>query len=366
MLGGVSGRHDAPAWMRGVVALALAMALVAMQAMASGEEGREAVRLVYASDPGCPDRASFEARVLARTTRASFDGSGDGRRTFEVTLQAGARPSGRLTVLRDGVVEGAREVGAETCLDVAEVLALGAALAIDPALVAGPAPPSAPTAPPPPATPTPAPPSVSMPASAPAPASAPVPPASGAPESTLQAKSSLPHTFWLGEGVAVAAGVTPITLVAVAPAVGWRTTRASVWSPSVTLSFLRASTGTLAVTGGEASFTWTVGRADGCLLSWPAGSPARLLACARVEAGTLDAAGSQVPSARSSTRAWVTVGPLVRGEWELLAPLFLAAEGAVLVHVIDDRFYFQPGDTTVFAVPLAGAEAAAILGVHFL
>jgi hypothetical protein len=89
------------------------------------------------------------------------------------------------------------------------------------------------------------------------------------------------------------------------------------------------------------------------------------MACARIEAGALDAAGTGIPGARSGTSGWFAVGPLGRAEWELLAPLFLEAELAAMVHVTDDHFYFEPS-TTVYDVPLVGFEASAGLGVHFL
>jgi hypothetical protein len=139
----------------------------------------------------------------------------------------------------------------------------------------------------------------------------------------------------------------------------------SFFAPSVSLSFLRVPTGTLDVTGGgAASFTWTTGRIDGCAVAWPPGR-ARLLGCARVEAGLLEAAGSGVGSAKSRGTFWFAAGPLVRAEWEILPPLFVAADGALMVRATADRFYFTQ-DSTVYTVPYVGAEAAVGVGVSFL
>jgi hypothetical protein len=359
---------------------AAAGAVVALALEATGDEGREIVRLEIASAPGCPDRASFEARVLARTTRAVFVAAdGAAARTFRVALDATPRPHGRLTVSRAGRVEGTRDVDADSCSDVAEVLALAAALAIDPALptvsapVAGAPPTALSAAPPPSAAPSPsASPSASASAVPPAPPSPPAPssitfepleppPAAEAPP---RPPPRLPHTLSVGADFAAATGVTPQTLTGVSPSLGWRAGGASILAPSVTAAFLRASSGTLPVTGGAAAFTWTVGRLDGCPLSWPPGA-ARLLACVRLEAGLLEAAGSEVPSPQSRSRAWFAAGPLARAEWELLAPLFVEAQAAAMVHVTADHFLFLP-DTTVYQVPLVGLEASAGLGAHFL
>ena len=371
-----------------VLAVSLALPVVVVALRAAGDDGREAVRLEVNASPGCPGRAAFEARVLARTTRALLLETGDGARTFAVSLDARPRPHGRLTVLRGGAVEGTREVHADTCADVADALALVAALAIDPALptVAAPAPSVGPASPPGSAAPSAsaAPPAASASASAPVPAPAPAsasapapatahlpapaptpPPVPSARDAVDDRPPRLPHTLSLGADLDVATGVSPQALSGVSPRLGWRSSRGGFLSPSVTASFLRAASGTLAVSGGAASFTWTVGRLDGCFLSWPPGT-LRLLGCVRAEAGLLEASGTEVPSPQSASRAWAAVGPLLRGEWELLAPLYLSVEGAAMARITADRFFFRPNDTTVYPVPLLGLEGSGGLGVHFL
>jgi hypothetical protein len=169
---------------------------------------------------------------------------------------------------------------------------------------------------------------------------------------------------WLGADFALAADVSRDTLFGVSPSVGWRTTTSSFLAPSVRLGFLRTTTGALSSPAGAASFTWTVGRADGCIVSWPKG-PARLLGCARLELGALQGAGTTVASPQTGNRAWVAAGPLIRAEWVLLSPMFVTADLAAMAHVTEDRFYFRP-DTTVYQVPAFGFEAGFGLGVHFL
>jgi hypothetical protein len=340
-------------------------------ARAQEGDAREIVRLAYASAEGCPDRAAFEARVRARTTRAAFGETGGSGRIFEVELAATPAPHGSFAVWRRGMVEGTRQVSAETCSDVADALALAVALAIDPSTLLAPAPaaPPATAAPPPvlPAEASPASPASPGPPRVPAAAVVVPPPPLAAARPPSVRPGTLPHTVFFAADITVATGIAFDALVTFSPRVGWRSASSSVVAPSFDLTFGRASTGTLPVAGGEASFTWTVGRADGCILSWPPASAARLLACARLEAGQLEAAGlgSQVLDPQTHDRPWVAVGPLLRGEWALLGPLFLGVDAAAMVHVTDDRFYFVQ-QTTVREVPLLGVESSAGLGAHFL
>jgi len=173
------------------------------------------------------------------------------------------------------------------------------------------------------------------------------------------------RTFFLGADLAVATGVSPDALFGVSPAVGWRSSSKTLLAPEVRLAFLRAASGTIVASPGEASFTWTVGRADVCLLSLPPG-PARVQACARIEAGALEAAGSHIADAHDRMLGWFAAGPLARAEWDLLAPLFVEAEVAAMVHATTDSFYFVPYTTSFYQVPLLGLDASAGLGVHFL
>jgi hypothetical protein len=351
--------------------LALLTPVVAVRT-AAGEEGREAVRLEYTSAPGCPDRARFEALVVGRTARAAFVSS-DATRTFEVSLHAGDRPGGRLTVRRGSAIEGSRDVSADSCADVANALALVAALAIDPALLvspdvaaaagnaalAGSAAPVQSSAPAPVAS---APPSPPPPPPPPPSAEPPLLPAR--PVERQSPSGPLPLAFFGGVQLVVAVGITPATLVGAAPMLGGRSERQSLFAPSVVVSFVHATTGALAVQGGEASFEWNAGRVDGCALSWPRGA-LRLTGCLTLEAGDLLASGTQVAHPQSSIRGWFSFGPLIKAEWHVLPPLFLGAEAAAMVHPVADHFIFLP-DVTVYDVPYVAFEGGAMLGVHFL
>src|SRR6185436_7158828 len=104
----------------------------------------------------------------------------------------------------------------------------------------------------------------------------------------------------------------------------------------------------IAVPGGTADFTWTAGQVDGCAVFFPS-RPARLAGCLHVEAGTLGVRGLQMPAPRDQTRPWLGVGPLLRGEWAFLSPMFLEADLGLVAHATTDRFYLLP-DTTAYQV----------------
>jgi hypothetical protein len=307
-------------------------------ASALAQHEAEPIRLVYHASSDCPDEATFVARVRERTTRVRLASAGEVARTFTVVVESGRAPLGRIAVQSSDHREAARQVQADTCSDVVDALALMVALAIDPGAV----------------NPVPAaPPEGSAAASAPASSLAPT------------ARSHDDGGMLGGVDFALATDVMPQLVLAGSPYVGWRATGARLFAPSFRLSFIRARSGTLDVTGGTATFTWTVGRLDGCPIAWPRGV-LRVSECVRLEGGTLEVAGGMgVTASRTSTRGWAAVGPLARAEWALLPPVFVDAEAGALVRVTQDRFYFNPGMATAFEVPALGVTAGVGVGVLF-
>ena len=360
---------------RSSIAIVLAMAAAGPLAAADDPDGsREPILLHYAATGDCPDSRSFEGSVLARTGHARFVSAGQ-TRTFDVTLQGGPQASGRVIVRRAGVIEGQREVEADTCVEAAEAMSLVVVLAINPQARLTPAPSAStgmtatpdagsasPPPPPPPASAFPVP-SVLAPAPTTDVASEPTTESTDTPDD--QPARALPsHRLFAQAGLASASGVTPSTLFGVSPAFGWSSPSFGWLAVTARAAFVRAQGQASDASGGSATFIWTVGMVDGCLQSWPHGT-LHLLGCLRLEAGTLEADGEGVPGAHSATRAWVSTGPAVGGMWDILDPLFIQLDLAAMVHVSDDRFFFPP-NLTVDQVPLVGVEATAGVGMHFL
>lgn len=302
----------------------------------AGEEGVEPIRLAYYASDGCPDEAGFVARIRTRTTRARIAWAGEVARTFTIAIDQGPPPSGRVSVQTSGRDDGTRRVQADTCSDVADALALVVALAIDPRA----------TMPSPVAT-----------APAAKPATPPVV------STGLPARES--GAFFVGLDGAIATGVTPRLLLGASPFVGWRARTGTLFEPSVRLAFMRVGAGGVDVPNGRVEFTWTIGRVDVCPIVGPGGS-VRVAACARFEAGALEAMRADVSSARTPLRPWVAAGLVARGEWSLFQWAFIDAEVGGVIRVTQDRFYFMMPGTPVYEVPPVGVTAGAGVGVHFL
>ena len=131
----------------------------------------------------------------------------------------------------------------------------------------------------------------------------------------------------------------------------------------VRLRFSHAGTGAAPVTGGALDFTWTAGSLDVCPLAWSPGR-ARFVACARGEAGVLDASGVNILPARSDARPWLTAGLALRAQYALVGPLFVELEPSAFAPIIRDRFYFEPS-ITAFRAPAVAFEGAAGVGASF-
>jgi hypothetical protein len=406
MLGAMS-RRPRSAWRGFWLVTMLAGSVFAMGRVgraAEAQDAEEPIRLDYQSGPGCPDEASFVARIRARTRRARLVAEGEPAREFHVRLAGASRPAGSVTVVNHGHAEGVRRVDAGTCDEVADALSLIIVLALDPrALEAAPPPtassapapaspvgagvpagplvapapaPSTPVAPAPPAPSAPPPP----PPPAPAPPAPPPPPPSGAqgppPAGTTahdvavsRGPGPLGLHFFGGADLAVATGVAPGTLLGGSPYLGWRSTAAALVGLSIRAAFLRIGTepqaASQAAIGSTATFTWTVGRVDACGLVWP-DRPLRVGGCARVEAGVLGATGAGIAGGRTQHGPWITAGALARIEWTFLGPLVLDLEAGPTFRPFPDRVAFAFPDRTVYQVPVVGLDAEVGLGVHFL
>jgi hypothetical protein len=369
-----------------VLAWSLAMTLAPI---AEAEDRSEPIRLEYRADAGCPTEAEFVARVRARTASARFVGPGEAARTFVVDVRVGPQASGRVTVTDGAQTELTRRLNANTCREVADGLGLMVALAIDPlaqpALALSSPLDSAPVQS--------APPSSTETINAPDTGGSPVIETSAAPSSasanaestpaprpgsTLSSITSstprnphfatrVPGTVFLGADLGVTTGVTPRDLVAGSAIVGWRPPSGSAMHPILRAAFLRTETGALRVPWGAAAFTWTVGRVDACALLSP-GSRVQGGACARIEAGILDATGSGVTIGQTAHSPWIAAGPVGHIEWVFLGSLFLELAGGPTVRAFPTQFVFRQGPTslTAFTVPMVGLDAEIGLAVHFL
>ncbi len=96
-------------------------------------DAAEPIQLVYESE-GCGTADAFRSQVLARTAKAAFVDAG-AHRTFRVILRTstGGKRTGKLVVTDPKGGTSERSLGAGSCDEMVEALALVTAIAIDPA-----------------------------------------------------------------------------------------------------------------------------------------------------------------------------------------------------------------------------------------
>jgi hypothetical protein len=333
----------------------LGSVLVALLATSGGraratepDPSAEPVRVEYEAPEGCPVEGAFWAAVTARTPKVRRGEASAPARTFAIRLSTeGDGSTGHLVVRAVDGSTTEREVAGDTCEEVVSALALIAALAVDPNATTKPLP--LPPAPPPPRAPAPPPPH-------PAAAVATARPASEAAPLAAQSAASV--------GGVVAVGAAPAPLFGASLGVAATRPREGWLAPTVRLGIAVASTGTIGVSGGAASFGAVTGAVDGCPGGWSVGRW-RLEPCLRLEAGVVQAQGEGVVQPRTDTHPWAAAGVVARAEWRFFAGFFADLAAGVTVPLVRTTFFFEP-DMTIYRTAPVGAVFSAGLGLRFL
>lgn len=320
----------------------------------------EPITLSFEGSEGCPDAASFEAQVRARTSRFRPVSAGETGRGFRARVASGdGQFAGSLLIEEPGAPPAERTLSGATCADVVAALALVTALAIDPqaktSAIAAPevpaaAPPPAPTAEPsaaPAVPPAPAP-SAAAPRD-PAPSAPPAP----APEGPL---------LWLELGPALALGVTPAPLLAPSLRVEGRFDERSWLAPRLRFGLLRGADGPDAQGSGFTTFTWTAALLEACALPLRSGA-LRASPCVGTELGVLRGEGDSFAPARASGRTWFAVDLGGRLSLDLGDAASVGLGAAFALPFLKDTFVIEPA-STVHVVPDVGArfELGAAIG----
>lgn len=325
-------------------ALVFSVALLLASAGARAEQSP--VRIEYSAPESCPDASEFERRVRERIQRARFAKDGEIARTFRVIVQSKPERSvARVEFVDADGEKVSRTLGADTCDEVVNAIALVTALAMearagseDPAPAPGARPPTtaatpepAPTTPPPP-----------VPAAT---------PADDAPR-------------WdAGMGVDVASGYAPSLsvglrlFVEMAPAFF-----------SVRASVLHADSGKVSVEDGRTRFRFWGARVEGCPLRVPLGASFAATPCAGVEAGALQGEGLPgrgIVETHEATEPWFAALALGRLQAEVDSFLLLEAQADVRFPLVRHEFYLERPDRSVHDVPAVAFGASLGIGFRF-
>ncbi len=311
------------------------------------------VQLEYEGPSVCPDGAAFTREVLARAPRARAAGPAERARALIARVKPGGGHGydGVLIVRDTGGTTTERAVHAPSCDELVTALAVIAAMVIDPmtaktgAIDAGSALADATTDGAEPADAGVAPEPVPVPAPAPEPAPEPV-----------------RREAWeisAGAGVGVIGGSAPTLFFSVPVFFEVSRNGAGLVDPAFRMRFERTAT----AASESGAFTRTGGSVDFCPIALRARS-LRAQPCARVELAALAVSGRKVEPIRSNLRPWFTLGPVARVRLELGSPVFVELEGALLLALVRDRFFVEPG-TLIYRAPLVGATTAFAVGLGF-
>jgi hypothetical protein len=303
------------------------------------------VRIEYSAPESCPDAAEFERRVRERIQRARFAKEGEIARTFRVIVQSKPERSvARVEFVDADGEKVSRTLGADTCDEVVNAIALVTALAME-ARAGSEEPAPAPGARPPTgATPEPAP-------------LAPPPPPPAATRADDGAR-------WdAGMGVDIASGYAPSISVGlrlfVEMAPSFFSVRASV---------LHADSGKVGVEDGRTRFRFWGARVEGCPLRVPLGASFAVSPCAGVEGGALQGeglSGGGIVETREATEPWLAALALGRLQAEVDSFLLLEAQADVRFPLVRHEFYLERPDRSVHDVPAVAFGASLGVGFRF-
>lgn len=324
--------------MGGVALLAWRLVSAAAGPAAAAATDGTTFALDYRAAPGCPDEASFEAALVARTRAARrVELTEEAWARFEIVLDdTGAqRPRLRVT-LADGTRQD-REVTADGCAEAMESMAIIAAMVLE----AQSTPPAAEPTPTEPASPNPV-----------TPQPEPEPALRHAATATTPAPKHSPRGTWLTAvlGLVAESGAAPKPGFGATIGGELGSRARGLLAPSLRLSLLGAQPEIVESPAGDARFRLLLARVHGCALRLGSDS-ASLRFCALFEAGALSARGIGALNQRSHTMPWLGVGFGAFGQLGLRGPFALELGGAVRDLLVHDEFVFSPGQE-VHQVPV--------------
>jgi hypothetical protein len=315
-------------------------------------------RLVYsrtADATSCPDESSLRRSVAARVGYDPFFPWAKRTVVASLARRGNAFVAKVDLVDEDGVAHGARELRAEgPCTDLLDTVALAIAIAIDPQSLAAPV--SAPVASAPDGPPTSerpsAPPPPPPPPAPPTPAPEPAPPPRREQLGPKRSHDGMPalEAFL---GAVVSSGVAPGTALGLTLGGALRWRRVSL---GLDLR-MDAPSGEAAAGGGSVASWLAVGTLAPCAHFGP------VLACALVQAGSMQSYGEGVADNRSGSALWFALGPRLGAGIDVSPEMELRARADV-VFDLDRPTLFLNG-SEVWPAPLLAASFAIDGVLHF-
>jgi len=138
------------------------------------------------------------------------------------------------------------------------------------------------------------------------------------------------------------------------------------FSPRIALAVHRSAGSTVETAAGSAHFRWTAARVSGCPVRFPVVARLAVQPCLFFDVGALEATGQQTYQSASANLVWYALGGVARAEYVPMAPLSISLDGGLLLPLVHDRFYFDPGGPpNTLQLPRIGFTLRAGIAVYF-
>jgi hypothetical protein len=307
-------------WYAAIASLSLVG--VVRDALAEGASPSLRFRVVV-EETECP-HDTFALQVLRRAPSAKLASPTEPALSMEVKLSK--EPGivrGRLTLQESNGFVTERKVTGASCAEVTAALALIAAVFLDPN------------------------------------ATADEPPKLRRREDPRSAPVEAPGSWRLGVGPAV--GVHGATAPRFTPGLALvleaALERDRGLSPLFSVSLIRGLTSRVEVQTSVATLRFTAARLQACPVAWPRVGNVTFRPCGLIEAGVLDAAGTETSDPQRVRAPWLAPGGALRAELNLSTILTIAIDAGFVVPLFRPEFYFDPDapETVAFEVPPIGS-----------
>jgi len=171
-------------------------------------------------------------------------------------------------------------------------------------------------------------------------------------------------------GAGVGAGIETAVSAEVVPTVSLELEAAFIgpgaFSPRLAIAVHRSAASTVETAAGSAHFRWTAARISGCPVRFPIAARLALRPCLFFDVGSLEATGQNTYQGSSANVTWYALGGFARAEYVPFAPLSLGVDGGLLLPLVHDRYYFDPGGpSNTLQLPRLGLTLRAGLAVYF-
>lgn len=278
---------------------------------------------VLVEETGCPND-TFALQVLRRVPSAKLAAPNEPALSMQVRLST--EPGivrGRLTLQESNGFVTERDVTGASCAEVTAALALIAAVFLDPNATAD-QPPKVP------------------------------------PRAEPQPDSAEARGVWrvgVGPAVGVHGATAPRFTPGLALVVQAALERDRGLSPLFSVSLMRGLTSRVEVQTSVATLRFTAARLQACPVAWPRAGNLRFRPCGLIEAGVLDAAGTETSDPQRVRAPWLAPGGALRAELNLSTILMISLDAGFVVPLFRPEFYFDPDapETVAFEVPPTGS-----------